>query len=139
MRAGLASDCAGEVALVSFRMGRAEGNSSARNSSLARIETLRRLRAVTPRNVSIVGEVDALLRDAKKVAKAVKAVDESWRPALPADIGPRVRAEKLSRGTLTLVATDAAVKYKLEMWLREGGLESVQALAGSIKRVTVTL
>jgi hypothetical protein len=120
-------------------MSRAGRNPSGRNSAVARIEALRRFRAVSPRNVSIEGEVDALLRDAKKVAKAIKAVDESWRVALPADIAPRVRAEKLSRGTLTLVATDAAVKYKLERWLREGGLQSVQAIAKSVKRITVNL
>lgn len=128
-----------ERGLVPWDMSRAGSNSSGRNSGVARIEALRRFRAVTPRNVSIEGEVDALLRDAKKVAKAIKAVDESWRVALPGDIAPRVRAEKLARGTLTLIASDAAVKYKLEMWLREGGLQSVQAVAKGVKRVAVRL
>lgn len=120
-------------------MHRAGSNPSGRDSGIARIDALRRYRAVTPRDVSITGEVDALLRDARKVAKAIKAVDDSWRAALPADIAPRVHAEKLSRGTLTLVASDAAVKYKLEMWLREGGALSVQAVAKSVKRVVVRL
>jgi hypothetical protein len=110
-----------------------------RASALSRIEALRKFRAVPLRNVSITGEVDALLRDAKKVAKAVKAVDESWRVALPSEIASRVRPEKLSRGVLTLIASDAAVKYKIEMWLREGGLQSVQALTKTVKRVVVKL
>jgi hypothetical protein len=111
----------------------------ARDSAIARIDALRRFRAVKPRDVSIGGEVDALLRDAKRVANSVKAVDEAWRVALPAEMASRVHAEKLSRGVLTLIASDAAVKYKIEMWLREGGLLSVQAAAKSVKRVTVRL
>jgi hypothetical protein len=109
------------------------------SSAIARIEKLRQLRVVPRRDVNIAGEVDAQLREAKKTQKATKAIDERWRVALPAELVDVLRTEKISRGVLTLIASDASAKYACERWLREGGVLALQAVTPAIKRVVVRL
>lgn len=108
---------------------------------------MQRQRAWTPKDVSIakvVGELtQGVRRQAASRAKAEEALAAAPRESLP--IGVRqslaawVRAASLSRGTLTLIARDAASRYRVQQWLRSGGEGAIRASSPGVHRIRITL
>jgi len=57
----------------------------------------------------------------ERAARSGTALERGWREVLPESLRGRAWAVSLSRGVLTVRASDASAKWEVDRWLRAGG------------------
>jgi hypothetical protein len=80
-----------------------------------------------------VGEAHAAV---ERAAKSGSALEKAWREVLPASLLGRAASVSLTRGVLTVRASDASARWEVDRWLRGGGeRELARAARVVIRRV----
>lgn len=100
----------------------------------------RQARVRPARELSIATDMDATLRELRKVQRAVGGVAKAWREVVPPELAERCRLVGISRGTLEVVVPDAPTRFALDRFLRSGGERSlVQASIPGLQRVRISI
>jgi len=94
-----------------------------------RLDRLRTSRVRPARDTSINGAVSAQRERTGRLMRQAGSAAAVWAELAPAGLRERSRVEKLVRGSLHVVVTDAATRFTLDRWLRGGGQERVAAAA----------
>lgn len=103
--------------------------------ALIHLERLRRFRGRRERETSILPLVNAFERELAREERALGGAGAAWERLVPPALAERTRVVSFSRGTLAVVADDAATAFELDRELR-GGLEGALRAAlrcGSLK------
>lgn len=94
-----------------------------------RLERLRRSRNKQPAASAIGEEIERLTAGIRRQRGALGGLDDAW-----AELGPRTGGEVVGEvrsfspgGVLTVRVPDAAARYEVEVWLRQGGLDALRA------------
>lgn len=111
-----------------------------RPSDQHEIERLRRFKVPQRPDPSLKDLMAAQLRELKKLRRGVGVIAAAWEAVIPPDLAQRTELVSLSRGSLTVRASDAATKYQLDRLLR-GGAEAalVRASPVALRKVKVVL
>ncbi|MFO0830480.1 MAG: DciA family protein [Phycisphaerales bacterium] len=106
---------------------------------LQRIEQLRKLRVRGTPDLSMRADAETTLRELKKQLRTTGSLGERWASLVPPALANVTSPGRLTRGTLTITARDAAARYELERWLAAGGEESIRANVKGVRALRVTL
>jgi hypothetical protein len=106
---------------------------------LQRIEQLRRLRVRGAPDLSVRADAETTLRELKRLQRATGTLHERWASLVPARLAEVTSPGRLTRGTLTITARDAAAKYEVEHWLAGGGGAALCAGVKGVRAFRVTL
>lgn len=105
-----------------------------------RLSDIDRLRGwrVRERDVTIGNMLSGIQRDLKQSARREAAAEDAWRRVLPDALAMSVAGGAISRmGVLTLRMSDAAAKYELNRWIRDGGERALRGACPNINKVRV--
>ena len=100
---------------------------------------LRKFRNRPPADLSIAGVVEQMRKDLEKQVKRAEGIGRVWETVAPADLAAVARVDRLTpSGTLSLTVADAGARYRLDVWLRSGGLAALQrASTAPIRRIKI--
>jgi hypothetical protein len=98
------------------------------NQSALHIERLRQLRNRPATNLSIATDLAAILGQAQNRRKALQSIDDAWQ-LVPPNLRSSITPLSLTRGTLTVRPKHAAAWSQFNLWLRSGGLRTLQSKA----------
>ena len=74
----------------------------------------------------------------RRQKRAVGGIGRAWAAVLPDALAEHVETIKVSRGVLTVKATNSAGRYELDRWLRSGGLTAlIESATTTVRRVRV--
>ncbi len=113
-----------------------EATRSEDRAAAAVIDRLRRTRA--RRDVGV--RLDAVLafqdEAIKKLRRRLGSAGAAWSACCPADLAERTCPSGLKAGVLRVGVNDASTRYRVDRWLRSGGLDELQrASAAPLRRV----
>jgi len=107
---------------------------------LAMITRLRTHRVWPSRTVSLT-ETVALERAAiRRLRRRLGSAGAAWSRACPEALRGRTVPGAYRGGVLTVLVPDASTRYRVDRWLRSGGLRALQGASGSpLHRVQLTI
>ena len=81
----------------------------------------------------------AQARAIRRMERSTGAAATAWAAAVPPALARHTALVSLVRGTLTVRVTDAAARFELDRWLRDGGeLQVVRRCVTSLTRIRIT-
>lgn len=111
-----------------------------RPSDQHELERLRGFKTKPSPDLTLRDVMSAQLRDLKKLRRGVGVIAGAWAEIVPPALAAQTTLVSLSRGSLTVRATDAAAKYELERLLRSGAESAlVRASPVALRKVRVVL
>lgn len=104
------------------------------------LERLRKFRAPKERDLTLRVPLGFAAQELRRMRRGLGAVAAAWGQIVPPELAERTALVGISRGVLTVRASDASAKYELERLLRSGGEAAVvRASPVSLRRVRVVL
>ncbi len=111
----------------------ADQSSSTPSSGIARtgdpLARLRGFRVYPDRVRTVADDVQRAMHSLRMVSQTEQAAIEAWNTVVPDHLGEQAQAVGMDRGKLIVTIPSAAMRYKVENWLRSGGLRGLQSLA----------
>ena len=105
-----------------------------------RLRVLRAGRGPKPLRDDLAQEFADAARQLAKLQRQLGSVSTVWCEHCPPQLIGKTRIVQLSRGVLTIGASDAATRYEIDRFLRSGGKQKVvQSTVASIRRIKVVL
>lgn len=112
---------------------------SRRPTPAAAITQLRRWRTRPDPDLSLAGVMAGQARTIQKLERSTGAAATAWTAAVPPALARHTALISLVRGTLTVRVTDAAARFELDRWLRDGGeLQVIRRCVTSLTRIRLT-
>jgi len=105
-------------------------------AAAAVIDRLRRTRA--RREVGVRLDAALAFQDEaiKKLRRRLGSAGAAWSACCPPELADRTRPSGLKSGVLRVGVSDAATRYRVDRWLRSGGLVELQRASGApLRRV----
>ncbi|MEM0983649.1 MAG: hypothetical protein AAGI17_06855 [Planctomycetota bacterium] len=92
---------------------------------------LARLRGwrVWPERFGLGGALGGIRKGLAEAGRRDSAIEEAWARVAPAWARSSVRGVSLERGVLKLECGSASGRYRLDQWMRKGGLAMVRGAA----------
>jgi len=114
-----------------------------RNEDLATaavIDRLRRDRSRRPVGVRLDAALAQQNETLKKLRRRLGSAGSAWAGACPEEFSGRTRPIGLRAGVLRVAVSDASTRYRVDRWLRAGGLVELQrASAAPLRRVKLEI
>lgn len=85
------------------------------------LENLRTWRLGAPKDLSLTADLTSLVQGVKRQTTRFAGLGEAWQALCPAHLSAGTTILSLSRGVLSVRAPDAAARFALDRWLRDGG------------------
>jgi len=105
-----------------------------------RLDILRASRVKTLPRDDLAEEFDDAARRLAKLERQLGSVSSVWCSVCPTELLEKSRIVQLSRGVLTIGASDSATRFEIDRFLRSGGTQQVlQSTAASIRKIKVVL
>jgi len=98
----------------------------------------RSIRVRPERAERVVGPLEALRASIERAQTAEGRARGLWEASVPSDLSTASEVVGFRRGVLTVRALDAGTRYRLDRWLRAGGLDTLRR-AGRVPIVRVKL
>src|SRR5262249_34698819 len=106
----------------------------------AEIARLREVRAPKTRDLSLQADLSRRARDLRRMAKGLGPLAAAWDEIMPSEVASRTSLLSVSRGVLTVRATDTGVLHALSQALRAGAEERlIRRSPVPIRRVRITI
>jgi len=103
-----------------------------------RVDRLRGFRNKPPPDLTAARQLDAIAAEARQRVRAGSAADRAWAEVAPPQLAGLVQEARISRGVMTIKASDAPARYQIDRWLRAGGeRQLISRCAASVRRVKV--
>ena len=113
---------------------------SADAAAVLRLERLRELRAPRMRAVRLDATVVVQVERLRKLRRRLGGAGAAWAACCPEELLERTMPIALQGGVLKVTTTDASVRYRVDRWLRGGGLEELgRASAAPVRRVRLEI
>lgn len=99
-----------------------------RGTPAQKLRALREFRKPREFDTSITHNIEKLRKDISKRFAASGGLDAALAEHAPAIVASGVTVQRVTPGGIaTLIVSDAAAGYELDIWLRTGGLEVLRA------------
>lgn len=87
---------------------------------------------------SIARRIKAIATDARRTQRRFSSLIDAWEAHVPADLARHSAIEGVRAGTVQVLAASASVRYALDRFLREGGLDTLRRqYNGPLRQVRV--
>lgn len=105
-----------------------------------RIDDLRRLRSRERPAQTLSNTFQSIAASLKRDAKRYDGVGGAWDTICPDHLRDRTALRSLTRGVLTIAASDSATRFELDRWLRASGERTlIRAAPTTVKRIKIVL
>lgn len=105
-----------------------------------RLERLRQRRVKPARDVALTPIISDESRLLRRTQKALAGIAAAWDQSVPAELAGRTVLVSLARGVLTVRVRDAAARFALDRFLRNGGEQTlIHASSTSVRKVKVVI
>ena len=104
------------------------------------IDRLRRHRARRTPGVRLDAALAQQNETLKKLRRRLGSAGSAWAGLCPGELAERTSPIGLRAGVLRVAVSDASTRYRVDRWLRSGGLASLQrASAAPLRRVKLEI
>lgn len=105
-------------------------------AAAAVIERLRETRRRREPGVRLDEALAAQTQRLRTMKRRLGSAGSAWSSCCPPEFAQTTTPRALRSGVLTVAVDDASVRYRVDRWLRAGGLEALQrACPASLRRV----